>query len=134
MKCFLICDIKFENQVTVFGSVDEVDPGTAPNAVSLIAHAMPYSLVYMHNHPSTNTFSAADIDTFVCDRAIKTMSVVTNQGEVYIINKTSGYDFDNIRHLLKDIYRSIPDGDGKSDMLVKEFLKRCDEGGIEYGK
>lgn len=133
-EVLMICDSKFEKQVVVLGTEHTVTPGSDPNAVSLVANSPPHSLVYMHNHPSTNTFSAADIDTFVCDRAIKAMSVVTNQGEVYVINKTAGYDFENTRNLLMDIYKSLPEGANKSNRFVKEFLKRCKEGGVEYGK
>ena len=43
--------------------------------------------MYLHNHPSTSTFSMADIDTFITQACIGLMSVVTNQGEVYILHK-----------------------------------------------
>lgn len=133
-EVLMICDLVFEKQVVIFGTEYTVSPGKDPNAVSLVSSSPPHSLVYMHNHPSTNIFSAGDIDTFICDAAIKTMSVVTNQGEVYVINKTFDYDFDKTRVLLMDIYRSLRSGADKSNRFVRDFLKRCKEGGIEYGK
>lgn len=105
-----------------------------PFAVSIIANAKRQSLVYLHNHPSTNTFSIGDIDTFVCERAIKAISVVTNQGEVYILNKLDNYSFDGTRKLLTEIYNSYPEGEIDDKDFVKKFLRRCREGGIEYAK
>lgn len=133
-EVLFISNLDFTSYVTVLGSEHTVEPGKDPFAVSVIANSPKYSLVYMHNHPSTNTFSLADIDTFVCDGVIKTMSVVTNQGEVYVINKTSSFSYDKARHLMRDINRSLPDDKNIGRNFVKEFLKRSGEGGIEYGK
>lgn len=52
-------------------------------------------------------FSVADLDTFICEGPIKTMSVVTNQGEVYVINKTSRFDYNNARQLMVEDYDSF---------------------------
>ena len=79
-------------------------------------------------------FSIGDIDTFVCERAIKAISVVTNQGEVYILNKLDNYSFDGTRKLLTEIYNSYPEGEIDDKDFVKKFLRRCREGGIEYAK
>lgn len=133
-EVLFISNLSFTEKITVMGTEHKVEPGKNPFAVSLVANSPRYSLVYMHNHPSTNTFSFADIDTFVCDGAIKTMSVVTNQGEVYIINKTSKYGFNRARRLLSDINKSLSGDNDIGERFVKEFLKRCDEGGVEYGK
>lgn len=111
-----------------------VSPAKNPFAVSIIANAKRQSLVYLHNHPSTNTFSIGDIDTFVCERAIKAISVVTNQGEVYILNKLDNYSFDGTRKLLTEIYNSYPEEEIDDKDYVKKFLRRCREGGIEYAK
>lgn len=70
----------------------------------------------------------------MCEKAIKAISVVTNQGEVYILNKLDNYSFDNTRKLLNEIYQSYPNGDIDDRDFVKKFLKHCYEGGIEYAK
>jgi hypothetical protein len=98
-----------------------------------VGNAQPYSLIYMHNHPSTNLFSVADIDTFICERAIKIMSVVTNQGEVYVLNKTSEYAYNNARAVLAEVFNSFDDEIDNVE-FVKSFLRKCDKGGIEYAK
>lgn len=133
-EVLFIENLDFNNEVRILGDEFVVSPAKNPFAVSIIANAKRQSLVYLHNHPSTNTFSIGDIDTFVCERAIKAISVVTNQGEVYILNKLDNYSFDGTRKLLTEIYNSYPEEEIDDKDFVKKFLRRCREGGIEYAK
>ena len=91
-EVLFIDDMNFKSEVSILGGEFKVSPSTNPFAVSVIANSERQSLVYLHNHPSTNNFSLGDIDTFVCEKAIKTITVVTNQGEVYALNKLKSYD------------------------------------------
>lgn len=61
------------------------------------------------------------------------MSVVTNQGDVYIINKTADYSFQKARQLLNEI-RATFDDEIDDKEFVKRFLKKSKRGGIEYVK
>lgn len=133
-EVLFIEDLHFTGEVQVLGSEFVVSPGKNPFAVSVLMNAERQSLIYLHNHPSTNTFSVGDIDTFVCESAIKTMSVVTNQGEVYVLNKLKHYSFENTRRLLTNIYNRFPEGEIEDKAFVKQFLAKCGEGGIEYAK
>lgn len=133
-EVLFIEDLQFSSEVQVLESEFVVSPGKSPFAVSVLLNAGRQSLIYLHNHPSTNTFSVGDIDTFVCERAIKVMSVVTNQGEVYVLNKLENYSFDGTRKLLNSIYNHFPDGEIDDKDFVKMFLARSREGGIEYAK
>ncbi len=133
-EVLLINDLDFKSEVSVFGDEHIVSPGKNPFAVSVIARAEKQSLVYMHNHPSTNLFSVADIDTFICESGVKVITVVTNQGEVYALNKLDKYEYNKARELLLDIYESFSDKEFDDRDFVLEFLKRCKEGGIEYAK
>lgn len=131
-EVLMITDLDFSSEVTIKGGEFKVSPASNPFAVSVIAHAKRQSLVYLHNHPSTNTFSIGDIDTFCCESAIKTISVVTNQGEVYILNKTGKYSFDATRELLTTIKDSFSDEEIDDKEFVKKYLKECQKGGVEY--
>lgn len=132
-EVLFIDDLSLKSEVQILGSEFSVSPGKNPFAVSVIMNAQRQSLIYMHNHPSTNNFSIADIDTFICESAIKIMTVVTNQGEVYALNKTSKYDYNKTRQLMRAVFESF-DGEFENQEFVKKFLKRCSEGGIEYAK
>ena len=133
-EVLFIEDLRFSSEVQVLGSEFVVSPGKSPFAVSVLINAERQSLIYLHNHPSTNSFSVGDIDTFVCERAVKAMSVVTNQGEVYVLNKLENYSFEGTKKLLNSIYNHFPDGEIDDKDFVKQFLSRCREGGIEYAK
>lgn len=128
-----ICDLSLKSETDVLGDEFGVNPGENPFAAAIINNAKSKSLMFLHNHPSTNTFSVADIDTFVCEPTIKVMSVVTNQGEVYILNKLENFDYNIVRNLLKNIYNEFS-GEIDNKKFVMKFLKCCKKGGIEYAK
>ena len=88
-------------------------------------------LMYLHNHPSTSTFSMADIDTFITQACIGLMSVVTNQGEVYILHKNHRYTYQQVRELLFSI-KEIANED--IEETIDLFLRNCGKVGIDYGK
>lgn len=133
-EVLLIDDLNFKEEIVLMGDEFTVAPSKNPFAVSRIAHSDRQTLVYMHNHPSTNNFSVGDIDTFICEGAIKTITVVTNQGEVYVLNKLKNYDYTKSRTILTEIFRSFPNGEIEDKEFVAEYLKCCREGGVEYGK
>lgn len=131
-EVLIITGMDFSAEIAIKGNEFNVDPAKNPFAVSVIAHSERQSVVYLHNHPSTNNFSVGDIDTFCCDGAIKAMSVVTNQGEVYVLNKTGKYSFDRTREILTNIHESFPNGDIDDKEFVEKFFKQCHGGGVEY--
>lgn len=133
-EVLLIDDLNFKSEVQILGDEFVVSPAQNPFAVSVIGNAERRSLIYMHNHPSTNIFSVADIDTFICEGAIKTMSVVTNQGEVYILNKKSEYEYNKARNLMAEVFNSFDNEEMDNGEFVRRFIKKCYKGGIEYAK
>lgn len=133
-EVLFIDDLNFKSEVQILGDEFSVSPASNPFAVSVITNAERQSLIYLHNHPSTNSFSVGDIDTFICEGTIKAMSVVTNQGEVYVLNKTRNYDYNKARNLMADVFNSFDGKEIDNIEFVKRFIKRCDEGGIEYAK
>ncbi len=133
-EVLLINDLDFKSEVQILGDEFSVSPASNPFAVSVITGAKRQSLVFLHNHPSTNNFSIGDIDTFICEGTIKTMSVVTNQGAVYILNKTKNYEYNTARDIMFNIFKSFDNKEIDNNEFVKRFIKHCAEGGIEYAK
>lgn len=133
-EVLLIDDLNLKSEVQIFGDEFVVSPAQNPFAVSVIGNAKSRSLIYMHNHPSTNNFSVADLDTFICEGAIKAMSVVTNQGEVYILNKKSEYEYNKARNLMAEVFNSFDGEEIDNNEFVRRFIKQCHKGGIEYAK
>lgn len=65
---------------------------------------------------------------------MKAMSVVTNQGEVYVLNKKAGYEYNKARQLMSETFYSFEEDEIDNNEFVKRFIKKCNEGGIEYVK
>ena len=53
-------------------------------ALQKMETARKYQLMFMHNHPSTGTFSGEDLKTFCNTESLYIMSVVGNDGSIYI--------------------------------------------------
>ena len=87
----------------VFGDTVHVDLENDINVQMIKKKSYAFELAVGHNHPSTSNFSFADIDYFISNDYYGLMSVVSNQGEVYILLKTSNYDYDKIRKIQKKL-------------------------------
>ena len=119
------------DEIHVLGNEVGVNPKNNMEACSAFISNGYGALMYLHNHPSTSTFSMADIDTFITHGGIGLMSVVTNQGEVYILHKNCRYRYEKVRKLLFSIRERM---NGDIDKIVDEFLRVCGKVGIDYGK
>ena len=111
-----------------------VNPSISCNAraIFLKNNGIRDSLAYLHNHPSTNNFSLPDIMSFIQDGRIGIITVVTNQGTVYILQKDNRYNYTWIRDLFSNVFESYKAGVLPHNEAVQEFLKQCFKGGIIY--
>ena len=79
-----------------------------------------------HNHPGQSYFSDSDLVLFLEHEAIGTLSIVTNQGKVWTISKTQGYNF---KTALSEFKKCILASNGNHDNAIDSFLKN----GYNYG-
>ena len=87
------------------------------------------NLFVMHNHPRNSSFSKTDLDEFINNNNIKTLSIVKNNGEVEIITKSEKYS-QREAYLYKERYkRKIAPNktDAEYDKMVQKFLSYCEE-------
>lgn len=63
-----------------------------PDAYNKLKTGSRHSLLLLHNHPSTGTFSGQDFKTFCENDSLYLMTVVGNDGSVYVLIKQ--FDFD----------------------------------------
>ena len=119
-------------KVFILGDEFHVDVESDINVKVLQNTSYAQELALCHNHPSTSNFSFADIDYFIANEYLALMSIVTNQGEVYILHKSSTYNYDKIREIE---YALIEEHslDVQKEIAIK-FLKQCREGGVVYVK
>lgn len=84
------------------------------------------SLMLCHNHPGQSYFSDSDLVLFLEHEAIGTLSIVTNQGKVWTISKTKGYNF---KTAFSEFKKCILASNGNHDNAIDSFLKN----GYNYG-
>ena len=121
--------IDLENLVSsgyVLGTGREVNILADAQAFHMLATGHESSLELAHNHPGLSYFSLNDIAVFLQYPAIKTMTVITNQGTTWYINKTDSFSRTKALSLLSDLSKKY-----KDDELVEKFLKKGNTVGIE---
>lgn len=128
----------FRNQVAAYGSEHFVDLRIHTEIASLKKRLYAHELIIAHNHPSTASFSFADIAAFIFDEYIGMMTVVTNQGDVYALQKGERFDYTEAKKLFSELvkkYCLMERGtEGNQAEAAKEFLKTCGKVGAWYGK
>lgn len=91
-----------------------------------LRHSPEKSLMLCHNHPGQSYFSDSDLVLFLEHGAIGTLSIVTNQGKVWTISKTQGYNF---KTAFSEFKKCILTSNGNHDKAIDSFLKN----GYNYG-
>ena len=134
----LVSKDSFGRLVKVLGSENYVDYVRDNNVVTLKMDSSFGELVVAHNHPTTRNFSFADISVFVYDEYVATLSVVTNQGQVYILQKQESFNYGEAQELLRELLdkyeiRKYPNDEIRQKSAAKEFIKRAGKVGIWYG-
>jgi hypothetical protein len=116
--------------VEMLGSENNVDPSGNPYVTELMHNSYFKELVFLHNHPSASGFSGEDVKTFLKNPEIGVMTVVTNQGEVYLLRKNDDFSFEKADNFIKDLCKKNLD----EYEVFAEFLKKGKKVGVIYGK
>ncbi|MCH5193192.1 MAG: hypothetical protein J1F11_04455 [Oscillospiraceae bacterium] len=121
------------NYVFHHGGINSVDILENPEAFSMLNSDRYSGLYLLHNHPSTKTFSYADIGVLLLYYNIEGITVITNDGDVQCLIKTDKYSFDKAYEVLQNIrneYTSdVPDEQEDAE-IVKKFIKNSKKTGI----
>ena len=107
---------------------DQISVDIEGNAASYhwLRNSPEKSLMLCHNHPGQSYFSDSDLVLFLEHEAIGTLSIVTNQGKVWTISKTQGYNF---KTAFSEFKKCILASNGNHDNAIDSFLKN----GYNYG-
>lgn len=76
-------------------------------ATELLLDSKPNSIVMLHNHPGQSGFSLNDLEMFIENKSIRTLTIVTNYTVVKYISKTPLYNQSQVYKIMKDIKQSI---------------------------
>lgn len=125
----LINLVSGERSNWVDGSQDSVDVEGDAEAYHLLISSPPRSLELTHNHPGQSYFSLNDLNVFMSWPSIKCMTIVTNQGKTWYLNKTENFDYKKLSNIMRRHIKSGLTGDD----LVKAFVKDGIRAGLERG-
>ena len=97
-----------------------VDVESSPEAYHWLRTKPPKSIMLCHNHPGQSYFSMQDIRKFLQYGSIRSMTVVTNQGKVWVISKTDKFESKAAYAKLIELSRRY----GKDmDLIVDKFTR-----------
>lgn len=134
----ITCDLNSENPLESYGisygDEHSVDVYSDTLSNHIIVSGKSFTVVLLHNHPSTQTFSLDDIHFFLVNATIKVIVVVTNQGTVHYLYKDSAYDYQSSFDLFADCTQDITNKSTEKECYVAAltFLVRCSETGLFY--
>lgn len=94
-------------------------------------------LMFIHNHPSTGTFSGEDFKMFCLHHSLYMMTVIGNDSSVYILTKT--FEFNAEKAIADYIHLSMKyynEGHkyNNGTLAIKEILKNAKQYGLIYKK
>lgn len=107
-----------------------------PEAYEYYLKAKKNQLMFIHNHPSTGTFSGEDFEFFCSKEVFYIATIVGNDGTIYMLRK--GASFDN-RILgeydkLANKYYNMGNRNNNGTLAMKDILKIASQFDLEYRK
>lgn len=134
ITCDICADTPLESYGVCYGDEHSVDICSDTLSNHIISSNGEMTVVVMHNHPSTQTFSLEDIFFFLSYATVRVIVVVSNQGTVHYLYKDSSYDHSNAFVLFRECTNQIKKrSSAKASYLASlTFLVRCSEVGLFY--
>ncbi len=92
------------------------------------------SLLLLHNHPSAGTFSGTDFVTFCFNASLYMMTIVGNDGTVYVLVKNAEFDSGFAIAEYFKLVRENADKKDRVQLAMKTILKNSGNYGLIYKK
>ena len=109
-ECLMWCDLDGNEILPIeFGNVDSV--GITRDVFDFIYNQKDNSVISVHNHPASSSFSPNDINVACVFKSVKEMRVIGHDGTEYILEIGNGkrYSLQEIRIQYKDIKTNTRD-------------------------
>lgn len=129
-----------DKRAVVLGNEHTIDLYSDPETSKMLHSPQGQTVVIIHNHPSTQTFSLDDLLMFLDTHSVVMMVVVTNQGTIHYIRKEKKYNHESARKFLlsvvRDVKRDYPlwflNSKKYSYVACTKYLALCSEKGLYY--
>lgn len=115
----------------------EVELRNNPEAYKKLICAYKNQLMFIHNHPSTGTFSGEDFKMFCHHNSLYMMTIIGNDSSVYLLIKTFEFSAekalnDYMQLSMKYYNKGYRNNNGT--LAIKEILKNARKYGLIYKK
>ena len=134
ITCDIGADMPLDEYGISYGTEHSVQITSDTLSNHILTSADSVSVVILHNHPLSQTFSLEGIRFFLVYSTVAVISVVSNQGTIHYLYKDKQYDFHKAFALFKEFAAKAT-----KNLTVKEhydlalsFLKQCGEAGLFY--
>lgn len=136
MEVGILIDIHTWEYWIIHGSVNEVQMKSNASALRTLETAHKNQLMFLHNHPSTGTFSGADLKYFCNHDTLYIITAVGNNGTIYSLTKTVDFNISVLAEYERLALEFYDKGYIKNNgtLAMKEILKRAAEFGLLYRK
>lgn len=132
----ILIDIHTWEYWIIHGSNNEVKINNNAEAYSRLEAAHKNQLMFMHNHPSTGSFSGADLKFFCNHDTLYIITAVGNDGTIYSLTKMSGFNIAVLAEYERIALDFLKKGykNNNGTLAMKEILRRSKEFGLQYKK
>lgn len=128
----LVDIIKWDTWV-ILGDANKIETKDNPKAREAMETSRKNTMMFLHNHPSTGTFSGTDFKTFCLNDSLYVMTVVGNDGCVRALTKLAGFDSgEALSYYSMLATEKYKDYKNNGTMAMRELLKNGDNIKIKY--
>lgn len=118
---------------TILGEANVIETRNNLDAYLTMKGSGKNTMLFMHNHPSTDTFSGTDVKTFCVNEALYIMTVVGNDGSIKTLKKLNGFDkYEALLYYNKLATQKYKRYRNNGARAMKELLKNCDKIKLSY--
>lgn len=129
----ILVDIIHWHTWVILGEANEIETRSNPGAYKAMKGSMKNTMLFMHNHPSTGTFSGTDFKTFCLNDSLYIMTVVGNDGNVRTLTKLNGFNCgEALAYYSRLATQKFKGYKNNGTMAMRELLKSGDEIKIKY--
>lgn len=129
----ILVDIIHWETWVIMGKGNVIETKDNPDAYISLKGYPKNTLLFMHNHPSTGTFSGEDFKTFCLNPSLFIITVVGNDGNVRILEKQMGFSASEALSYYKNLAEvKYKEYKNNGTLAMRELLKNCNRIGLHY--
>lgn len=116
----------------IMGESNNIEMKQNPEAYEAMISHRKNTMMFMHNHPSTSTFSGTDFKTFCNNDSLYFMTVVGNDGNIRVLTKKNFFDSGTALLYYAKLVKKYNAYQDNGTRAMRELLKSCDKIGLSY--